>query len=196
MEKIIVALFGLIWGSFLNVVIYRLPRGLSLASPPSTCPKCGRRIKPYDNIPVLSFLLLGGRCRGCGAGISFLYPAVEILTAASFVVLYGRFSLSFQFLTACIFSCCLIALCFIDLFHQILPDEITLPGLVLALVYAVFRPDMTLRQSLVGAVVGRGVPARGLRRLPAREEKGRARLGGRNDDAVWSAPTSAGGDRR
>ena len=156
MEKIIVALFGLIWGSFLNVVIYRLPRGLSLASPPSTCPKCGRRIKPYDNIPVLSFLLLGGRCRGCGVGISFLYPAVEILTAASFVVLYGRFSLSFQWLTACIFSCCLIALCFIDLFHQILPDEITLPGLVLALVYAVFRPDMTLRQSLVGAVSGAG----------------------------------------
>jgi leader peptidase (prepilin peptidase)/N-methyltransferase len=153
-EKIIIALVGLIWGSFLNVVIYRLPRGLSVVRPPSACPRCGRRIRPYDNIPVLSFLLLGGKCRDCGVRIPFVYPAVEILTAASFLLLYGRFSWGVHFLTACVFTGCLIALGFIDYFHQILPDEITLPGLVLALVYAAFRPDMSLRQALAGAVSG------------------------------------------
>jgi leader peptidase (prepilin peptidase)/N-methyltransferase len=155
-EKIIIALFGLIWGSFLNVVIYRLPRGLSLVRPPSGCPRCGRRIRPYDNIPVISFLLLRGKCRDCGARIPFVYPAVEILTAASFLILYGSFSWGLHFLTACVFTGCLIALCFIDYFHQLLPDEITLPGLVLALVYAALRPDMSLRQALVGAVSGAG----------------------------------------
>lgn len=154
MEKIIVALFGLIWGSFLNVVIHRLPRGQSLAKPPSTCPRCGRRIRPYDNIPVVSYLLLRGRCRDCGFRISPVYPAVEILTAVCFLILFSRFSWSLHFLTACVFAAGLIALGFIDYFHQILPDEITLPGLALALVYSAFRPDMSLRQALVGAVSG------------------------------------------
>ncbi|HUU38526.1 MAG TPA: prepilin peptidase [Candidatus Desulfaltia sp.] len=156
MEKIVIVLFGLVWGSFLNVVIYRLPRGLSLMWPPSTCPQCGTRIKAYDNIPVLSYLLLRGKCRACGLKISAAYPLVELLTPVCFLLLYARFSLSVSFFASCLFASALIALCFIDLYHQILPDEITLPGLALALLYSGFRPDMTLRQALVGAVAGAG----------------------------------------
>jgi leader peptidase (prepilin peptidase)/N-methyltransferase len=155
-EKIIIVLFGLAWGSFLNVVIFRLPRGLSLMSPPSTCPQCGTRIKAYDNIPVLSYLLLRGKCRACGLKISAAYPFVEILTPVCFLLLYARFSLGVPFFASCLFASALIVLCFIDLYHQILPDEITLPGLALALLYSGFRPDITLRQALVGAVAGAG----------------------------------------
>lgn len=156
MEKIIIVLFGLAWGSFLNVVIYRLPRGLSLMRPPSTCPQCGTRIKAYDNIPVLSYLLLRGKCRACGLKISVAYPLVELLTPVCFLLLYARFSLGVPFFASCLFASALIALCFIDLYHQVLPDEITLPGLALALLYSGLRPDMTLRQALAGAVVGAG----------------------------------------
>jgi leader peptidase (prepilin peptidase)/N-methyltransferase len=155
-EKIIIVLFGLAWGSFLNVVIYRLPRGLSLMRPPSTCPQCGTRIKAYDNIPVLSYLLLRGKCRACGLKISVAYPLVELLTPVCFLLLYARFSLGVPFFASCLFASALIALCFIDLYHQVLPDEITLPGLALALLYSGLRPDMTLRQALAGAIVGAG----------------------------------------
>ena len=156
MEKIIIVLFGLVWGSFLNVVIYRVPMGLSLLRPPSSCPQCKKRIKAYDNIPVISFLLLGGRCRFCGARIPLTYPLVEILTPLSFLLLYAHYSLGPYFFASCLFASGLIALGFIDYYHQILPDEITLPGLVLALAYSFFRPGLNLRQALVGAVAGSG----------------------------------------
>ena len=150
MEKIIlIILFGLVWGSFLNVVIYRIPRGMSLILPPSSCPHCETRIKPYDNIPVLSYLLLKGRCRSCGTKISLSYLLVEILTPVSFLLLTFHYSLGFHFFASCLFTSALIALGFIDYFHQIIPDEITLPGLVLALVYSPFRVDLNLRQALV-----------------------------------------------
>jgi leader peptidase (prepilin peptidase)/N-methyltransferase len=155
-EKIIIVLFGLAWGSFLNVVIHRLPRGESLMRPPSSCPKCRTRLKPYDNVPVLSYLLLRGKCRSCGLRISPVYPIVETLTALLFIVLLGRFGLSPHFYASCLFASALIVLCFIDLSHQILPDEITLPGLALALIYSAFRPDLGVRQALIGAVVGAG----------------------------------------
>ncbi|HMA52954.1 MAG TPA: prepilin peptidase, partial [Acidobacteriota bacterium] len=83
-----VAAIGLAFGSFFNVVIYRLPRGLNLSRPPSACPGCGARIKPYDNVPLLSYLILRGKCRRCGRRISPVYPAVEALTAAGFIVVY------------------------------------------------------------------------------------------------------------
>lgn len=156
MEKIIIVLFGLVWGSFLNVVIYRLPRGQSLMWPPSSCPQCRTRLKPYDNIPVFSYLLLRGKCRSCGSKISLTYPLVEAATPLCFLVLYGQFNLGLHFYASCLFASALIALCFIDLSHQILPDEITLPGLALALVYSGFRPDLSLRQALIGAVSGAG----------------------------------------
>lgn len=157
MEKIIIILFGLVWGSFLNVVIYRLPRKQSLVRPPSSCPSCGQRIKPYDNIPLLSFLFLRGKCRACGASISWRYPMVETLTAASLLVLYVYFGLSLQFLAGALFTSSLICLGFIDYDHQLLPDAITLPGFALSLVYSFFRIDLNFGQSLLGAMTGAGV---------------------------------------
>jgi leader peptidase (prepilin peptidase)/N-methyltransferase len=153
-----IAVFGLVFGSFLNVVIFRLPRGMSLIKPPSSCPGCGARIKPYDNVPVLSYVLLGGKCRTCRRRISTVYPAVEALTALGFVMVYvhaGRV-LGLEFVAGCAFTSALIALGFIDYDHQILPDTITLPGLVLALVYSFFRDDLTFRGALLGAVAGAG----------------------------------------
>ncbi|NIO48071.1 MAG: prepilin peptidase [Candidatus Aminicenantes bacterium] len=153
---IIIACFGLAWGSFLNVVIYRLPLRMSLFKPSSSCPHCKEKIKFYDNIPVLSFLLLRGKCRHCKGRISLRYPLVEILTAVCFLLLYSKHSLSFFFFASCVFVCALIALGFIDFYHQILPDEITLSGLLLALIYSLFREDLNLRQALIGAVAGAG----------------------------------------
>ncbi len=156
MEKVIVILVGLAWGSFLNVVIYRLPRRQSLVRPPSSCPQCRTRIKPYDNIPVISYFLLGGRCRTCGARIPLTYPLVELLTSLCFFLLSVHYSLSVHFLASCLFASALIAIGFIDFFHQIIPDEITMPGLVLALGYSFVRPDLSLRQALIGAAAGAG----------------------------------------
>ena len=153
---ILVILCGLAWGSFLNVVIYRLPAGLSLVKPPSSCPSCHERIKPYDNIPVLSYLLLRGKCRRCGVRIPFSYVLVEVLTPAAFVVLYLHYSLSFFFFASALFTSALIVLCFIDYRHKILPDRITFPGIVLALVYSFFRRDLPILQALLGSAVGAG----------------------------------------
>jgi len=158
MTLILIAIFGLVWGSFLNVVIYRVPRGMSLLRPPSTCPGCGARIKPYDNVPVLSYLILRGKCRRCGRRISPVYPAVEALTVLAFILVYinsGR-RLGLPFFAGCLFASALIALGFIDYFHQVLPDEITMPCLVLALAYSFFRDDLSFRGALVGAVAGAG----------------------------------------
>jgi leader peptidase (prepilin peptidase)/N-methyltransferase len=157
MVEALIALFGLAWGSFLNVVIYRLPHGLNLALPPSHCPQCETRIKLHHNIPVLSWVLLGGKCRSCGTKIPATYLLVEVLTPLSFLALYLNFGLSLHFFISCLFTSGLLALTFIDFYHQILPDQITLPGLVLGLAYAFFRDDLTLRQSLIGAVVGAGI---------------------------------------
>lgn len=158
MTLIFIATAGLVLGSFFNVVVYRLPRGLNLSKPPSACPGCGARIKPYDNIPVLSYLILRGKCRRCGRPISPVYPAVEALTAIGFVLVYfnaGR-ALGLEFFAGCLFTSALIVLGFIDAEHQILPDAVTLPGLVLALLYSFFRDDLTFRGALIGAVAGAG----------------------------------------
>jgi leader peptidase (prepilin peptidase)/N-methyltransferase len=155
-EKIIIVLFGLVWGSFLNVVIYRLPRRSSLVWPPSSCPQCRTRIKAYDNIPVVSYFLLRGKCRACGTKIPLTYPLVEILTPLCFLLLYARFGPGVPFFASCLFTSALIALGFIDFYHQLLPDEITLPGLGLSVLYAFFRQDLTVKQALTGAVVGAG----------------------------------------
>jgi leader peptidase (prepilin peptidase)/N-methyltransferase len=153
---IIVVLFGLIWGSFLNVVIYRVPAGLSLLWPPSACPACKARIRPYDNIPVVSFLVLGGKCRRCGAKIPASYFLVEIMTPAALAVLFLRFSWGWTFVAAALFTSALIALGVIDFRHKILPDRITYPGIVLSLVFSFFRADLTFLQALLGAAVGGG----------------------------------------
>lgn len=157
METVIILLFGLAWGSFLNVVIYRLPRDLSLISPPSSCPHCGKRIKVTENIPLISYMALRGKCSRCRAKIPFSYPFVEALTPLCFLLLFASFATGLHFFASCLFTSALIVLCFIDYNHQILPDEITLPGIVLAISYALFRKDLSLTGALLGAVVGAGI---------------------------------------
>jgi leader peptidase (prepilin peptidase)/N-methyltransferase len=125
--------FGLVIGSFLNVVIHRLPRGESLAVPGSRCPSCGHPIRAIDNVPVLSFLWLRGRCRDCGASISWRYPAVELFTGLVFAAIAWRFGPVYATPILMLFAAGLIAAALIDFDHQIIPDEISLGGLVLGL---------------------------------------------------------------
>jgi len=125
---IAVILVGLILGSFLNVCIFRLPRGISIVFPHSTCPHCGRAIRPWENVPLLSYLALRGKCAGCRQPISWVYPTVEFLNAAGYLALYLKYGLSTAFLMNGILCSLLIVLVFIDLFERILPDTITLSG--------------------------------------------------------------------
>jgi leader peptidase (prepilin peptidase)/N-methyltransferase len=124
---------GLVIGSFLNVVIHRLPRGESLSRPGSHCPACGAAVRWYDNVPLLSFLWLRARCRGCKAPISWRYPAVELATGLLFAGIVWRHGLQPMTPVWCAFAAALLASAVIDFDHQIIPDEISLGGLVLAL---------------------------------------------------------------
>src|SRR5215471_418758 len=140
MEATIAFLAGLLIGSFLNVCVYRLPRNLSIVRPRSYCPQCERTIAWYDNIPVLSYLLLRGRCRFCRARIPIRYPLVEIVTGAAFAACVANLGVSLAALKWSIFSAILIALIATDLEERILPDEFTLGGTLLGLVLAAFVP--------------------------------------------------------
>jgi leader peptidase (prepilin peptidase)/N-methyltransferase len=133
-------LFGLAFGSFLNVVIHRVPRGESIVFPSSACPTCHNEIKPYDNIPVLSWLVLGGRCRNCREPITPRYAVVELIVATLFLACYWRFGLSLMALKYCVFSFLIAGLVFIDAEHRLLPDVLTLPGLALGLIFSCFVP--------------------------------------------------------
>jgi leader peptidase (prepilin peptidase)/N-methyltransferase len=142
-------LFGLIFGSFLNVCIHRVPRGESVVFPSSACPKCHQEIKAYDNIPVLSWLILGGRCRNCRTPITPRYVMVELLTAFLFLACYWRFGLTLLALKYCVFSFLITGLIFIDAEWKLLPDLLTLPGLVLGLIFSWFVPvDQLLAELL------------------------------------------------
>lgn len=156
----VVFIFGLVVGSFLNVCIYRIPQGMSIVKPSrSICPKCGRMIRWYDNIPVISFLVLRGRCRYCGEPISVRYPLVELLTAAIFTLLLKRYGLTVELAGYCFMSAMLIAISFIDLSHYIIPNRITLPGIALGLIFGAglmlvhHRPSMLVNR-VVGLLVG------------------------------------------
>ncbi len=135
---VVLFVFGLPIGSFLNVVIWRLPRGENIAFPPSHCPKCNAAIAPYDNIPVLSYILLGGRCRSCGAPISIQYPIVEFVTAALFAISWPLAGgvLGWQLAAALIFTGIGVAVTVIDIQHRIIPDELSIGGLAVGLVLA------------------------------------------------------------
>src|ERR1700722_14323030 len=137
-EAILAGLAGLLIGSFLNVCIFRLPRDLSVVRPRSFCPACEKMIAWYDNVPVLSYALLRGRCRHCGDRISIRYPLVEILTALSFAICVAEFGLTVPALKYCIFSAILITLIFSDLEERILPDEFTLGGTLVGIGLAFF----------------------------------------------------------
>jgi leader peptidase (prepilin peptidase)/N-methyltransferase len=137
---VVAGLFGAVIGSFLNVVVHRLPREESIVLPSSRCPSCGATIAFYDNIPVLSYLMLGGRCRSCKVHISARYPAVEALTATLWVAVVWRDGLTFALPFDLVFITAIIALIFIDAEHMILPDAITYPGIVFALIARVALP--------------------------------------------------------
>jgi len=148
---LIVSLFGLIVGSFLNVCIYRIPRGLSIIIPSSRCPSCNTPIKPWDNIPIVSYILLGGKCRFCKAKISFRYPLVELLNAIMYALILWRFDFGWHTVIYFVFSSSLIVITFIDLDFQIIPDKITLSGIPIGfLVGSFLLPDPFARSSLLG----------------------------------------------
>ena len=149
-------LMGACVGSFLNVVIYRLPLGQSLVTPPSRCPKCGYRLKFYDNIPILGWLLLGGRCRECKNKISIQYPIVELITAVLCVIVVWVTPPGPLLVSRLLLLFILIALFGIDLAHQILPNSITLPGIVAGLLLSTIAPP-GLRDAIIGIVLGGGV---------------------------------------
>ncbi len=144
---------GLAFGSFLNVCIYRLPLGLSTVTPRSACPKCKQGIAFYDNIPVLSWLILGGRCRSCQTKISPRYLLIELLTGVMFLSCYWYFGLTFSTLKYCTFAFLLLGLIFTDAETKLLPDKLTLPGLALGLVFSLIVPvNDVAAQMLPGAL--------------------------------------------
>ncbi|MBV8891217.1 MAG: prepilin peptidase, partial [Acidobacteria bacterium] len=130
-----VFVFGLLFGSFLNVCIYRLPRGLSVVAPRSSCPRCQAPVKFYDNVPLLSWLLLGGRCRRCHTPISVRYMVVELLTGIVFLLCYAKLGFTLEAVKCALFAFLLLGLIFTDAETKLLPDKLTLPGLVLGLVF-------------------------------------------------------------
>lgn len=135
-EGLVATLLGAMAGSFANVAIHRLPRQESVVTPRSRCPHCGALIRARDNIPLFSFLWLRGRCRDCGARISWRYPLVEVGTAALFLAVWWRFGLTAAALSAAIFAVIMVVVIFVDLEHQLIPNALTYPGLVVGLALA------------------------------------------------------------
>jgi leader peptidase (prepilin peptidase)/N-methyltransferase len=144
-------------GSFLNVCIYRLPRSLSLIHPRSMCPSCGAKIAFYDNIPILSYLWLRGRCRHCGATISSRYPVVEVAAGLFAVAIFTRYGLSWEGLYLYVLVAALLVITFIDIDHQIIPDMITYPGIVIGFFSSFVIGHITYKESLMGIFLGGGI---------------------------------------
>jgi leader peptidase (prepilin peptidase)/N-methyltransferase len=148
--------FGAVVGSFLNVCICRMPKDESVVTPPSHCPRCDYRIRWYDNIPLFSYLLLRGKCRGCGTHISLQYPLVELLNGLLTLALFLKFGPTLTFLALFLFCSALVVITFIDLEHQIIPDEISLSGIVIGFVVSFILPWQTWLNSLLGILLGGG----------------------------------------
>jgi leader peptidase (prepilin peptidase)/N-methyltransferase len=151
------ALLGLCTGSFLNVVIARLPAGRSIAFPGSACPACGKAIAWYDNVPVLSYVLLGRRCRSCRKLISWRYPMVEIACGILFVLAYRRFESGYALASALILLAGLVAITLIDLDHQIIPDVLSVPGIAVGVLFSLAPGGIGWTSSLLGVLIGGGV---------------------------------------
>lgn len=154
--EIVIALLGLCVGSFLNVCIHRLPERRSVATPGSSCPRCGYVLRWYDNIPVLSYAILRGKCRSCAQPISLWYPAIELITAGVFLLHWYAFGWSVVLPVRLVLGSALIVLFMIDLEHQILPDVITLPGIVAGFGASLFLPPGPW-MSLLGVLLGGGL---------------------------------------
>ncbi len=171
---LVVFAFGLIVGSFLNVCIYRLPLGMSVAWPGSRCTSCDRSLAWFENIPVVSWAILRGRCRTCAEPVSWVYPVVELVTATMFVATFAAYGLTPLFAVRVVFGCALIVLFAIDFEHQILPNVITLPGIVIGFLCSLIAPP-GWTSSLIGLVVGGVFPflvAEGYMRVRGREGMG------------------------
>jgi len=150
-------LFGLVIGSFLNVVIGRLPAGRSIVHPGSACPQCGAAIRWYDNVPVFSWLRLRARCRSCGGAISWRYPAVELVTAILFALAAYRFGPTLDLGPALILLAALVAITGIDVDHQIIPDVITIPGVIAGAALSIAIHPTRWLDTLLGIVLGGGL---------------------------------------
>jgi leader peptidase (prepilin peptidase)/N-methyltransferase len=151
------ALVGAVIGSFLNVVIVRLPQNENVVFPRSQCRACGNELHWFDNIPVLSFLALRGRCRTCGAAISWRYPIVESVTALMFILAAWRKTSPVDLLAAWLFLSALVAIAAIDLEHQLIPDRITLPGIAVGFLSSLLGTRTSWLDSLLGIVAGGGI---------------------------------------
>jgi len=156
MLSVMSLLFGAMIGSFLNVCIWRLPKGESIVTPGSHCPQCGKPIRWYDNLPLLSFLLLRGKCRHCHGTISVQYPLVEGITAFLSLLLFIRFGPSWAYVVYFAFTAALLVITVIDLHHQIIPDVISLPGIAAGLLASWFLPEATVANALLGVLLGGG----------------------------------------
>ena len=151
-------LFGAIVGSFLNVVILRLPSDeQSIVFPGSHCPKCGTDLHWYDNIPILSYIVLGGKCRSCKSRISAQYPLVELCMGLLSLALYNRFGFSMELFLYFLFLASLLVIIFIDIHHQIIPDVISLPGIIIGFAGSFFNPLVSWQQSGLGILIGGGI---------------------------------------
>jgi leader peptidase (prepilin peptidase)/N-methyltransferase len=151
-----VCAFGAIIGSFLNVCIARLPAGRSIVRPPSHCPRCQNLIAWYDNVPILSYLVLAGHCRTCRVRISARYPAVEVLTGALAVAVFLRLGPTLAFAGYFALAAALVVITFIDLDHQLIPDVISLPGIVVGLAFSLVSPLVTPLDAALGVLAGGG----------------------------------------
>jgi len=147
---------GACLGSFFNVLIFRLPQEESIVLPASRCPSCGRPVRPLENIPLLSFLLLRGRCAGCGTLISWRYPAVEMLSGVGFLLLAYVDGIGFPLLRDLVFFSLLVPIVFIDIDHRIIPDELSLGGLAAGILLS-FLPGGDWKGALAGGVAGGGI---------------------------------------
>jgi len=156
MLNVISVLFGAMIGSFLNVCICRIPEGKSIVTPGSHCPQCGKAIRWYDNLPVISFLLLRGRCRHCRRSISVQYPLVEGITAILSLLLFIRFGPSLRYVIYFAFTAALVVITVIDLYHQIIPDVISLPGIGAGLLASWILPEASVVNALLGVLLGGG----------------------------------------
>jgi len=151
-----VFILGSIIGSFLNVCIYRIPAGISIVFPPSSCPNCGTGIRWYQNVPILSWLALGGRCASCKVRISIRYPLIEGVTGLLFVLVLWYFGFSWATPIYWLLMAALVTITFIDLDHQIIPDVISLPGIIIGFIASFFIPWLPWLDSLLGILVGGG----------------------------------------
>lgn len=160
--KIFIFILGACVGSFLNVCIYRMPREESIINPGSHCPKCKRILEWYENIPILSYIFLGARCSSCKKFISPQYPIVELLTAIIFLLFYNYFGLNLKLFVYLLFICGLIVATFVDISHRIIPDEISVGGIIVGFILSIIFPQIQNEtahlwagaQSLLGIIIG------------------------------------------